>query len=203
MENAATQNDSAFEGLPAWQVYRSYVEGPDVNQKPRMVDKMCRRGVAFSWFTLLLGPVYYLYRKQWLAGLVYFGAVVALNVVSALLPPWPSQAALLAGADGALLAMMAAEFVVSLAVQLAMCFAFYPIYRRSAMRVYAEWRRGCGTGADEAPSGASRFTECKNDEATSEAIRYLERKGGTSAVAAWAVIAVNVALYALCGLAFG
>ena len=156
--------------LPEWQIYRSYLEGVDLVQKPKMLDKMSRNGVAFSWFTLLLGPLYYLYRKQYVAGWLYF---LGINVLGILLSATGAFVTLpMAMHDVNVLSWwLPLSTVLLWSADIVMCFAFYPLYRCSAKRAYEDWKNEDG-------------------ESSSAAIGYLERKGGVS----WPWVIVMIGL---------
>ena len=94
--------------------YRLFVQGRgacDPARADRMAGKM--RDGGFSWLTLLVGPLYFLYRKLYAPGIVWLCA----NVVVSLFP------------DGLLSTVLSAA---SLLASVVLGLAFYPLYRRKA-----------------------------------------------------------------------
>ena len=112
------------EELSEWQVCSAYVEGRKVQKKPKMAEKMVTEGVHFNIFVLFLGPIYYLYRKQYTIGWAYFAFLTIGNLIVVYLLPT---------VDGLWTAFL---FIF----ELGMAFAFYPIYRQSAKRAYEAWK---------------------------------------------------------------
>ena len=160
--------------LPEWQVYRAYLEGSNLVQKPKMLDKMNRNGVAFSWFTLLLGPIYYVYRKQYIAGWLYFLGINVLSLLLTALSVFVSPMLPVNWIDSLLWCLLL-SLIVLYAANIAMSFAFYPLYRRSAKRAYENWK-------------------IEGGEDMGDAIRYLEKKGGISWTQVIAMIVLNIVI---------
>ncbi|MCL2826921.1 MAG: DUF2510 domain-containing protein [Eggerthellaceae bacterium] len=110
---------------------RLFANGRDAFLWPRFAPKVAKRGLSFSWMSLVLGPVYYVYRKCYLEAAVGTVLLVALDFGLARFPSvyftFVNQIALLVSAAfGAL---------------------FYPFYRRRARRAIAKAREA---GLDDA-----------------------------------------------------
>lgn len=123
---ATTPHDEAARAaaqMDPWAAYRpyltSFVKGEVIQEITEsekvnsMVRKMTKSG-SFNWMTLLLGPLYWVYRRCYVEAAAYFGVLLLvfapLRFVLGI--RLTSTAALVAG------------------------FLFYPLYRRRAMRAY-------------------------------------------------------------------
>ena len=148
------------EELTRAQVYKAYVEGSDIRPKPKMVEKMARTGLRMSWFALFLGPLYYLYRKQWKVGWIFFAVNIVATTVVDLMVGTKVLASLGSVQGTGETPLTMGYLCAALVVGLVMGFAFYPLYERSAMQAYEQWK------SDSSPA--------KN------AIGYIEQKGGIS-----------------------
>lgn len=144
------------------QICNAYVEGRDVVRKPKMVDKMLEDGIRFGWFAWLFGPIYYLYRKQYLPGWIYLVVQICLSLADSL---FPIPVFSIYGVTWGLVSL------VSAILGIVMGFAFYPIYRHSADSAYLRWK------SLESPS-------CN-------ASGYLEQVGGISWLQVVLGLAVN------------
>ena len=63
-----------------------YIEGKKGGQKPEMAKKALKKGYSFSWFAVLTGPIYFVYRKCYIEAAVIIAVIVALAYLPFELP---------------------------------------------------------------------------------------------------------------------
>ena len=175
--------EAVREDLSLRSIFSAYVRGSRVNPKPRMVDKMLAGGVQFNWFAWLLGPYYFLYRKQWKAGWIYlvvldilYYSAVFISTLLLTLNPVSAESTVGISVLGSLWEVI--RFIGGIAV----AFTFYPLYRRAAAKAFLDWKN-----AENSSCSASRF---------------IERAGGISWIGVIAAIAIDLTIAIILALAF-
>lgn len=157
-------NAAYCSSMTQFEIYEAYARGKKYYPKHSLVEKMARGGIAFSWFTLLFGSTYYIYRKQYAIGLIWAAVETVLSIAAAL-------------AGSASLSYLIVNCALFLD-QIILAFAFYPIYRASAHRVMQDCLN----------------QHCWRDRSKAVLAERLRCEGGTNLAFALVVLAVQVIL---------
>lgn len=160
MNDFSSKNGPADTNVQSTQVprssdrYEAFVEGPSRMPNGALLHKVCAGG--FSWCTFFLGAIYWAYRKCYVEAV----ALLLFNTVMGFLPATPVWAFL------------------GLASNIALSFAFFPLYRWHVDRLHAKIL------TKETPGGQ-------------RAIEAVRAQGGTSMLAVLILLAVVFAVAVL------
>lgn len=121
---ATSQVATAGQRSRIWEAYRPYIkafiEGEEwpsasTDASAAKVLRKIEKSGSFSWVTLLIGPLYWGYRRLYKEAAIYLACLLALIPLRLL-----------------------GFGVVTLAATVAAAFLFYPLYRRRAFRAYRD-----------------------------------------------------------------
>lgn len=159
------------EDLSSRSVCSAYVRGSKCISKPKMVDKMLKpEGMRFNFFAWIIGPYYYLYRKQWKIGWIWLVICFVMTFVTSVVNNEMLDAIGLSMGTNAVPTFIDYAWIFIGGIGgIVMGFLFYPLYRRSAERAYDEWKQNADVQEDA--------------NAQEAAERYIESKGGTNLAA--------------------
>lgn len=110
------------------EAYSCFERGDKPCANSTVVNKLMHQGYSFSWFALLVGAPYYIYRGQYAIGIPWIVCEILIGLLN-----YNSY-------------LFNALSNIDLIVQIAMAFAFYPIYQNAANKAI---RQGVEAGYDE------------------------------------------------------